>query len=185
MEGSFAAESALDFAIPEHAPKPLAWGSYKSLPDIHFYMCDFVDMLDEVPSARAWPETVANLHLKSMEMSPGGKFGFHVSTYLGDVPVENTWNDSWEVFWAQQIRSLLEQEEKLRGPNEEFSLLKSALYGKVIPRLLRSLETVGRSITPCLIHSDLWPGNIKPKRYVDEVCIFDGCAYWGHNEGMP
>ena len=183
MEGTFAAESALYSAIPDHVPKPLAWGSCKSLPDIHFYLCDFVDMLDDVPSARGWAETVASLHLNSMGKSPDGKFGFHVTTHLANVPVDNTWNQSWEVFWTQQMVSLLEQEEILRGPDEDLSLLKSALCSKVIPRLLRSLETGGRSIRPCLVHSDLWPGNIKPKLHTDELCMFDGCAYWGHNEG--
>lgn len=183
MKGAFAAESALYSVIPEQVPKPLAWGSFKSRPDIHFYLCDFVDMLDDVPSARAWAETVASLHRKSMGKSPGGKFGFDVTTHLANVPVDNTWNGSWEVFWTQQIRSLLEQEETLRGHDQEFSVLKSALYSKVIPRLLRSLEAGGKSIQPCLIHSDLWPGNIKPKLHADGLCMFDGCAYWGHNEG--
>ena len=184
MEGTFAAENALYSAIPTHVPKPLAWGSYKSQPDMHFYICDFVDMLDDVPSAGQWAETVATLHLNSMGKSPEGKFGFRVTTHLANVPMNNTWNASWEVFWTQQMRSMLEQEETLHGPSEEFSLLKSALFSKVIPRLLRPLETGNRSIKPCLIHSDLWPGNIKPKVHTDDLCMFDGCAYWGHNEGM-
>lgn len=184
MEGTFAAESALYSIVPEHVPKPLAWGTYRSEPDIHYYICDFVDMLDEVPDARRWAETIAKLHLNSMGKSPNGKFGFEVTTHLANVPVNNNWNDSWESFWTQQLRSLLEQEETIRGPDEEFTVLKSALYEKVIPRLLGPLETGGRRIKPCLIHSDLWPGNIKPKTYTDELCMFDACAYWGHNEGM-
>ena len=184
MEGTFAAESALYSIVPEHVPKPLAWGTYRSEPDIHYYICDFVDMLDEVPDARRWAETIAKLHLNSMGKSPNGKFGFEVTTHLANVPVNNNWNDSWESFWTQQLRSLLEQEETIRGPDEEFAVLKSALYEKVIPRLLGPLETGGRRIKPCLIHSDLWPGNIKPKTYTDELCMFDACAYWGHNEGM-
>lgn len=174
MEGTFAAESALYSAIPEQVPNPLAWGSYKSLPDIHFYKCDFVDMVDDVKSARGWAEIVASLHLNSMGKSPIGKFGFHVTTHLANVPVDNTWNDSWEVFWAQQIRSLLEQEEILPGPDEEFSLLKSALYDKSNS----ATASIGnRSIRLCLIHFDLWPVNTKPKTscrgtlYVRRLCI--------------
>ena len=183
MEGTFAAESAIHSAIPEHAPKPLAWGTYKSQPDIHFYVCDFVDMLDDVPNPRRWGETIAKLHHNSMGKSPNGKDGFHVMTHLANVPVDNTWNGSWEVFWTQQMRSLLQQEEALCGPDDDFSNLEAGLYNIVIPRLLRPLETGGRSIKPCLIHSDLWPGNIKRKVHDDKLCVFDACAYWGHNEG--
>lgn len=66
MEGAFAAESALYSVVPRHVPKPLAWGTYNSNPDIHYYICDFVDMIDEVPNARKWGETIAKLHLNSM-----------------------------------------------------------------------------------------------------------------------
>lgn len=184
MEGTFASESALHSIVPEYVPKPLSWGTYKSEPDIHYYICDFVDMLDELPNAHKWGETISKLHLKSMGKSPNGKFGFSVTTHLANVPVNNNWNDSWEKFWTQQMSSLLEQEETIRGSNDEFGMLKSALYEQVIPRLLRPLETGGRRIEPCLIHSDLWPGNIKPRMDVDELCMFDACAYWGHNEGI-
>ena len=183
MEGTFAAETAMYSAIPEHTPKPLAWGTYKSQPDVHFYICDFVDMLDNIPDPRSWGETIARLHQNSMGKSPCGKFGFHVTTHLANVPVANTWNKSWEVFWTQQMRSLFEQEETLRGVDKDFSNLKADLYKNVIPRLLRPLETGGRSVRPCLIHSDLWPGNVKPNAHDDKLCIFDACTYWGHNEG--
>ncbi|MCJ1234324.1 hypothetical protein MMC14_002283 [Varicellaria rhodocarpa] len=80
------------------------------------------------------------------------------------------------------MRSLFEQEETLRDVDKDFSNPKADLYKNVIPRLLRPLETGGRSVKPCLIHSDLWPGNVKPNAHDDKLCIFDACTYWGHNE---
>lgn len=100
MKGTFAAESAIYSAVPEHVPKPVAWGTYKSQPDIHFYICDFVDMLDDVPEPGRWGESIARLHLNSMGKSPSGKFGFHVTTPLANIPVNNTWNESWEALWT-------------------------------------------------------------------------------------
>jgi protein-ribulosamine 3-kinase len=182
MRGAFAAETALYNTIPKNVPRPLAWGTYQSQPDSHFYICDFVEMLDEVPSAQPWAATVTSLHMNSMGKSPEAKFGFQVTTYLANVPVNNSWNLSWEIFWAQQMKSLLDQEEALNGPDDEFIKIKYAYFNAVIPRLLRPLETHGRSIKPCLIHSDLWPGNIKPRVDEFEICVFDACAYWGHNE---
>lgn len=64
----------------------------------------------------------------------------------------------------------------------EFESLKTITLEKIIPRLLRPLETGGRSIKPCLIHSDLWLGNCMPDAHTGRIMIFDSCAYWGHNE---
>lgn len=183
MKGAYEAENALYTFLPKQVPQPVAWGTYVQDPDTHFYICGFVDMFDDLPSAGDWGATVSALHLNSMGKSPNGQFGFHVNTHLANVPVDNTWNTSWEKFWAQQMKSLFDREEEVNGPHEELTKLKTHLFERVIPRYLGPLESDGRSIEPCLIHSDLWPGNIKPKADTDELCIFDACAYWGHNEG--
>ena len=60
------------------------------------------------------------------------------------------------------------------------------LFGKVIPRLLRPLESEGRTLTPALAHGDLWCGNTG---VVDEVTgdamVFDPACFWAHNECIP
>ncbi|KAK8016751.1 hypothetical protein PG993_014940 [Apiospora rasikravindrae] len=182
MNGTFEAEQALYNFLPEQSPRPVGWGTYKNDPDTHFYMCDFVEMYDDIPSANDWAATVARLHLNSMDKSPIGQFGFHVTTHLANVPVNNTWNPSWQTFWAQQMVSLFDQDDLLHGPDDEVTRLKEAFLTLVIPRFLGPLESEGRAIKPCLIHSDLWPGNIKPSVATDELIMFDSCAYWGHNE---
>jgi fructosamine-3-kinase len=141
-------------------------------------------MYGEVPNATDWATAVSQLHLASLGRSPTGQFGFHVTTHLANVPVNNTWNPSWEAFWAQQMKSLFDREEKVNGADETLAGLRAAFFGTAIPRYLRPLESEGRSVAPCLIHSDLWPGNINPKTSTDELCMFDSCAYWGHNEGI-
>jgi len=185
MKGTFEAENALYTFLPESVPRPVAWGTYHNDPDTHFYMCAFVDMEDEVPKPDAWASTVASLHLNSMGKSPTGEFGFPVATHLANVPVDNTWNHSWQAFWAQQMTSLFDQEARTNGPNQELAALRQAFFDKAIPRYLGPLESEGRLVIPTLIHSDLWPGNIKPMASEDSrasLCMFDACAYWGHNE---
>lgn len=59
----------------------------------------------------------------------------------------------------------------------------SLILEKVIPRLMRPLETGRRNIQPCLVHSDIWLGNVKPDAETEQPIIFDSCAFWGHNEG--
>ncbi|KAI0143658.1 Fructosamine kinase-domain-containing protein [Xylariaceae sp. FL1272] len=182
MKGGFEAEKALHEFVPEFVPRPIAYGTYKTQPDTHFYISEFVEMLDEVPSACGWASAVAALHKRSMGRGPTAQFGFPTTTHLANVPVDNSWNPSWEKFWAQQMKSLLDREEALHGSNAEYTKLKQAFFDVVIPRYLRPLQSNGRSIDPCLCHSDLWPGNIKPRRDSDLVSMFDSCAYWGHNE---
>lgn len=184
MKGAFEAEEALYSFIPDKVPRPIAWGTYVSDAQTHFYMSDFIEMADNLPSPRGWAEAVSTLHQNSMDKSPARQFGFHVTTHLANVPINNTWNPSWEAFWAQQMKGLFDQEEKARKDRDvDLRLLKTAFLEKAIPRYLRPLESDGRTIQPCLIHSDLWPGNIKPRSETGELCLFDACAYWGHNEG--
>ena len=81
------------------------------------------------------------------------------------------------------MAQLLGFEELSHGTDdEEFEELKKELFVNVIPRLLRPLDSEGRKVTPCLVHSDLWPGNCMPDADTDELRIFDSCAYRGHNE---
>lgn len=79
---------------------------------------------------------------------------------------------------------MLVEEEKSHGPDDELKVLKNAIFDNVIPHLLKPLETGRRHIKPCLIHSDLWPGNVKPDAKTDEPIIFGSGAFWGHNEGQ-
>lgn len=184
MEGTFEAEKALQSFIPDSVPRPLAWGTNTNDADTHFYLCDFVDMYDDIPSPSAWAERVSTLHLNSMGRSPTGQFGFHVTTHLAKVPINNAWNSSWQAFWAQQMRGLFDQEEKIhKDEDDELDTLKTGFLDNAVPQYLGPLESDGRSIEPCLIHSDLWPGNMKPRSSTDGLCLFDACACWGHNEG--
>ncbi|KAK7914231.1 hypothetical protein PG985_011934 [Apiospora marii] len=182
MQGTFEAEHAIYEFLPEQTPRPVGWGTYRGDPNMHFYLCEFIEMYDSIPSACDWAATVSRLHLNSMGRSPAGQFGFHTATHLANVPVNNTWSSSWQAFWAQQMESLFDQDELLHGPDDEVRRLKELYITRVIPRFLGPLESNGRVIQTCLIHSDLWPGNVKPAVETGELIMFDSCAYWGHNE---
>jgi fructosamine-3-kinase len=183
MKGAFESEKAVHGFIPDRVPAPLAWGTYATNPDTHFYMCEFVEMYDKVPNTNDWAAAVSQLHLASLGKSPTGQFGFHVTTHLANVPVNHTWNPSWQAFWTQQIKSLFDQEEQVNGLDETVANLRTGYFERAIPRFLGPHGSEGRSVIPCLLHSDLWPGNIKPRITTNELCLFDSCAYWGHNEG--
>jgi len=45
MNGEFESMTVLYTAVPDFVPKPCAWGSYESIPDTHFFMCEFRSVL--------------------------------------------------------------------------------------------------------------------------------------------
>ena len=182
MLGTYESEKAFFNYAPEHIPKPLAWGAYKSDPNTYFYLAEYHDMVDDVPDPREFVSIIVKIHQESMGHAPGGRFGFHVPTHLANIPIDNKWQDSWEAWYTIALQQMFSLEELSHEKNAEFEALKELLFDKVVPRLLRPLESGGRKVVPCLIHSDLWPGNCMPDADTDKIMIFDSCAYWGHNE---
>ncbi|KAF2756964.1 hypothetical protein EJ05DRAFT_477178 [Pseudovirgaria hyperparasitica] len=182
MSGSYAADSEVHAFVPELVPQPLAFGTYSTDPNTHFYLCEYVKMKDDILSPREWAAAVSLLHTRSMGRGPSTRFGFDVTTHLANVPVNNSWNMSWVDFWTQQMRGLFDQEANKHEEDLEMARLSEIFLQSVIPRYLGPLESHGRTVTPCLIHSDLWPGNIKPRADGTGVCMFDACAFWGHHE---
>ena len=165
---------------PDFVPKPIGWGTYESLPDTHFYVCKFHELELELPGPEDFCAKVAELH--KSHTSPQGKFGFHVVTYNGDIPQKNDWQDSWEMFFSEGLRHIFKLNFERGGPCEEFDQLMPDLFGKVIPRLLRPLETVGNTIKPSLVHGDLWCGNTATDAENDKPIAFDPSCFWAHNE---
>lgn len=81
VSGEFISMTTLHQTIPDSTPAPIAWGTYASNSKIHFFLCHFVEVIDEVPDIETFTLEVADLHAKSS--SPNGKYGFLVLTYMG------------------------------------------------------------------------------------------------------
>ena len=183
MFGEFHSMSAIHDALPEIAPRPIAWGEYANEADTYFFLCDFHDITDEVPDVSDFPEMVAKLHKKGV--SPSGKFGFPVPTFQGRLPQDTTECDTWEESFSRSIRRFFELEANSQGYEQEMTELREAIMDKVIPKLLRPLESEGRSIVPCLVHGDLWDGNTSVDAGTDRPVIFDACSSYAHHECKP
>ncbi len=106
--GEYESMSAMHYVTPEFVPKPIAWGTYTSIPDTHFFLCEFRDMTDDMPDPPSFAALLSKLHQESE--SPTGKFGFHVTNYAGNLPQWVAWEDSWEVFFAKSMRQANESE---------------------------------------------------------------------------
>jgi protein-ribulosamine 3-kinase len=181
LKGEFQSTSAIYHITPDFCPRPIAWGTLRSEPDSHFYVCKFYNFTEGVPEPTSFCEKLASLH--SSHTSPEGKFGFHCATYNGNLPQDNTWCDSWEAFFDQGLRHVLKVREERAGPNYDLDMLRPVLFEKIIPRLLRPLESEGRRVQPSLVHGDLWCGNAGIiDETTDEGIVFDPSSFWAHNE---
>ena len=180
LHGEFESMQAIAQVVPAFVPLPVAWGTYTSKPSIHFFLCAFQDFSDDAMDAAKFCEKVAQMHLRSV--SPTGQYGFHVTTHHGNLPQNNEWNNSWESFFAESLKSMFVLEEQTQGTSKEIEELRGPLFRKVIPKLLRPLETGGRNIKPSLIHGDLWYGNASTDIDRDEPMVYDACSFYAHNE---
>ena len=73
--------------------------------------------------------------------SPNGKFGFRAVTYNGDLPQENGWTSTWKEFFMNGFKHMIQLNLQHGGAWKEIENLESDMLRKVIPRLLRPLET--------------------------------------------
>jgi protein-ribulosamine 3-kinase len=129
---------------------------------------------------RNFTEKIAHLHEEGVSSS--GKFGFPVPTYQGNLPQDTTECHTWEEIFTRGVQRMFELEEASQGHDEEMTHLSNAIIEKVIPRRLRPLETEGKSVTPCLVHGDLWDGNTGADAVTIQPLIFDTCCLYAHHE---
>ncbi|CAJ2502646.1 Uu.00g100400.m01.CDS01 [Anthostomella pinea] len=178
--GEFESMQAIYSTVPEFAPKPIACGTYDANPDTYFFLCEFRDMTEDMPDPHKFSARLAALHQESK--SPSGKFGFHVTTYSGNLPQMNDWEDSWETYFTKNLKLALELELAAKGSDPEFEVLLPVLFDTVIPRLLRPMKSNGRSVKPSLVHGDLWYANSGFDVMTGDPLIFDACSFYAHNE---
>ncbi|KAJ6021443.1 hypothetical protein N7540_006947 [Penicillium herquei] len=183
--GEYQSMQTIYDVVPDFVPKPIACGTYDRAPNTHFFLCEFREMIERgipgsTPDPHDFAALLSNLHEKSI--SSTGKFGFHVTTYAGNLPQFIGSEDSWETFFTKSMRQALDLEIAIKGPSEELADLSCVLFEKVIPRLLRPLESDGRVVKPSLVHGDLWYGNSGVETDSNRPLVFDACSFFAHNE---
>ncbi|KAM0324102.1 hypothetical protein ACHAQA_008292 [Verticillium albo-atrum] len=184
LRGKFHGATEIYKYITTGIPRPVSWGTYRANPETHFYLCDFIEMAEEISDVRKFCAMLAKLHHDSMVSDDApDAFGFHVVTYGGKMWQDVTWCELWEDSFRRQMQAFIDQERVSQGPSVELEELLPPYMDKVIPRLLRPLQSHGRKIKPVLVHGDIWYGNIATDTGTGEPLLFDPSAIWGHNEG--
>lgn len=112
-QGEFEGIKVLYQVVPGGVPRPVAWGTYSANADTHFYLCDFIDMIEALPDIPAFCAMLAKLHRESIPLSPNGKFGFPITTYEGTMWQDVTWCDTWEESFTRHFKAFVEQEREV------------------------------------------------------------------------
>ncbi|KAJ3690369.1 hypothetical protein LUZ61_019533 [Rhynchospora tenuis] len=116
---------------------------------------------------------------KLAEMHKAGKsdkgFGFHVDNTIGSTPQINTWKDDWIEFFAEHRLGY-----QLKLARRQFD---DPIILELGERLIKNMHLLfkGAVLEPCLLHGDLWSGNISSDKDGNPV-ILDPACYYGHNE---
>ncbi|KAA8515996.1 hypothetical protein F0562_019175 [Nyssa sinensis] len=116
---------------------------------------------------------------KLAEMHKAGKsakgFGFDVDNTIGSTPQINTWTSDWIEFYAEHRLGY-----QLKLAREQYG--DSTIYEKG-QRLMKNMGPLFENIViePCLLHGDLWSGNVSSDKNGEPV-ILDPACYYGHSE---
>lgn len=132
------------------------------------------------PDPRELASQVAEMHRNGI--SPNGMFGYSVPTGDGAGVHVHHWHKTWAAAFTDLVLNIFECDRKMNGPWPQLDAAFQQVVDHVIPRLLGILESDGRSITPSLVHNDLWEGNVGTDVETGKVLAFDPGCFYGHNE---
>ncbi|XP_010055239.2 protein-ribulosamine 3-kinase, chloroplastic isoform X2 [Eucalyptus grandis] len=153
-----------------HVPRPFKVGPLPT--GGSFIIMEFIEFGTSRGNQPVLGKKLAEMH-KAGKSAKG--FGFDVDNTIGSTPQINTWTSDWVQFYGEhrlgyQLKLALEQ----YGDR--------SVYDKG-QRLVKSMGPLfeGAVIEPCLLHGDLWSGNISSDKNGEPV-ILDPACYYGHNE---
>ncbi|KAI0023784.1 Fructosamine kinase-domain-containing protein [Xylariomycetidae sp. FL0641] len=181
LAGEFKGMTELCRAAPDLVPKPLTWGKLMNTEqEAYFILVEFKDLVPGLPDPSKLGARLAAMHQKSA--IPGGKFGFPIQTYDGVRLQAVDWDDRWTSFFSKLLAEAYRQDTETNEIWAELDVVFKRVQSHLIPRLIGALEADGRSVTPVLIHGDLWDGNVANDSETGDPWIFDCAAYYAHNE---
>ena len=181
LRGEYNSMRAIYGISPYLVPTPIAWGTLAQDKNMHFFLCDHHEMDSQVLNIDRFAAMLAELHAKSATF--GGMYGFHVSTFIGNLPQYNKATETWEECFSSNFHYFLDLEKNVHGSGDaEFEELSASILMQIIPRLLRPLETDGHSIAPSLLHGDICSSNASTSLHTSGPIIYNACAFYGHNE---
>lgn len=121
----------------------------------------------------------AELGRKLAEMHKAGTsdkgFGFPMDNTIGSTPQQNRWTEDWLSFYCEhRLGYQLKLAQQQYRDNDVYAKGQKLLQH--IHALFKDIE-----VKPCLLHGDLWSGNVAADKEGNPV-ILDPACYYGHSE---
>eukprot|EP00457_Paulinella_chromatophora_P016187 gb/GEZN01016940.1/.p1 GENE.gb/GEZN01016940.1/~~gb/GEZN01016940.1/.p1 ORF type:complete len:240 (-),score=21.26 gb/GEZN01016940.1/:101-778(-) len=156
---------ALQHSRTVRVPEPVCRGRTPFQAFVVFEKLSFGRSGDPAQAGRQ----LASLH---RTLSPDGRSGFDLDTFVGPTTQPNGWDVSWPDFWDRQRLGHMLRQAKEKGasfPRE------SELRAKVHAILEQ------HPVQASLVHGDLWSGN-QAWTVDGQYAIFDPAVYYGDRE---
>lgn len=113
--------------------------------------------------------------LAQMHRSTDARYGFAEDNFIGRIPQENTWEDSWVTFFREhRLESQVARARTNRRWQASWDRPLDHLYARLADVLPEKPEA-------SILHGDLWGGNYMVERGGKPVLI-DPASYHGHRE---
>lgn len=113
--------------------------------------------------------------LAQMHRSTVARYGFAEDNFIGRIPQENTWEDSWVMFFREHR---LEPQVARARTNRQWQ----ASWDRPLDHLYARLaDVLPEKPEASILHGDLWGGNYMVERAGKPVLI-DPASYYGHRE---
>lgn len=189
FEGEFAGLEAMQATETVRVPKPIKVIDNPVKGEGAFLAMEYLDMSSLSTHSSELGTKLAEMHLHNRNKALNedsknickpqipdrvSKFGFHITTYCGAIPLDNNWSDDWVSFYAslrlQKQFDKIAKEYRDKEAMELWSLLQIK-----IPKFFEGIE-----IQPSLLHGDLWSGNAA--EISTEAIVFDPACFYGHDE---
>ncbi|KAF2683552.1 hypothetical protein K458DRAFT_487708 [Lentithecium fluviatile CBS 122367] len=167
-KGEYEATKTLRNVVPDNVPKPVAHGTLASNSSKAFFLAEYHDMSDDLPDTGELVFVIAKIHAIT---SPTGNSDSILRRFREILRLI-----------IRVMRHMLSTEREIQGPDEEMDELAEKLLTKVMPRLIRTMETGENKIKPVLLHAHLWHGNVGIETKTGARMLYDSASFYGHNE---
>lgn len=130
------------------------------------------------PGGRATPQTMERFGaaLAELHRHTAPHFGLDRDNFIGRLPQPNTPNTSWATFYGEQRLGF---QMTLARRNGRLPARREKLLTRLIERLPDLLDD--ETITPSLIHGDLWGGNYLVDA-AGQAVLIDPAVCYAHRE---
>ncbi len=133
-----------------------------------------LEWLDPIPGTSQleckFAQGLAQMHLGESEL-----FGSDTNNFIGDSIQYNQWSDNWTEFF---LKMRLDRQMAIARREGWLTQKLQQLYARRREEIESLLTCI--YVRPCLVHGDLWSGNVLYAR--DGVYLIDPAIYYGHSE---